>query len=79
MTTSRQLRTPTTIALVISLVAVWAGILVGSDSPWFWVLLATQVIAVIASVVFLVRLVRAQRDEYWKERGRDPRNPARPG
>lgn len=79
MANSKQLRTPTMIALVTSLVAVWAGMLVDSDSVWYWVLLAVQVVAVIVSITFLVRLVRAQRDEYWTERGRDPRNPTRPG
>ncbi len=67
------------IALTVSLGATWAGILVDGDSPWFWVLLAIQAVALIVAVIFLVRFVRAQRDEYWKERGRDPRNPSQPG
>lgn len=79
MASSKQLRAPMMIALVISLVAAWAGVLIGSDSAWYWALLVAQVLAVIAAIVFLVRLVRAQRDEYWRERGRDPRNPTRLG
>ncbi len=79
MADSKQLITPAIIALGVSLGATWAGFLVDEDSPWFWVPIAIQAVAVILAVIFLVRLVRAQRDDYWKERGRDPRNPSQSG
>ncbi|WP_315914649.1 hypothetical protein [Arthrobacter sp. lap29] len=44
-------------------------------SPWSIVALGFQVLAVVIMIVLLVRTVRGQRDEYWKERANRPKNP----
>lgn len=66
------------IALAISVGATWGGMFIDGAYPWVWILLAVQLISLVVGVVFLVRFVRAQRDDYWRERGRGPRDPARP-
>lgn len=52
--------------------------LVGVDSePWLW---TRTILFGIAAVVFCVQVTRFslwQRDEYWRERGRDPKHPER--
>ncbi len=47
------------------------------DGPWLWFGVVIQAGALVTLVVCLVRVVRGQRDDYWRERGRDPRNPGR--
>ena len=44
-------------------------------SRWEWVIAICQSIAAIAAVVYVAWFVRRQRDEYWRERGKDPRHP----
>jgi Ca2+/H+ antiporter len=43
--------------------------------PWVWISLGLQIIVTVAMLVYLVRFVRHQRDDYWRERGKDPRHP----
>lgn len=38
---------------------------------WEWVVLALQTVVVVSMVVFLVRGVRKQKDDYWRERGQE--------
>jgi hypothetical protein len=40
-----------------------------------WVLLAIQAIVLVIAIVYLVRFVRNQRDDYWRERGKNPKRP----
>jgi len=42
---------------------------------WVWIRLAFQIVFTVGMVVYLVRVVRKQRDDYWRERGEDPRHP----
>jgi hypothetical protein len=37
--------------------------------------MAVQAVLSVAMVVYLVRFVRKQRDDYWRERGKDPKHP----
>lgn len=41
---------------------------------WEWVGVGMTVVAAIIVVSGLVRLVRRQRDDYWRERGHGPQN-----
>ncbi len=41
--------------------------------PWSWVAVAFQSLAVLICIVMLIRIVRGQRDAYWRERGKSPR------
>jgi hypothetical protein len=65
---------PVTIIMLIST----ALSLVGVDSePWLW---TRSILFGIAVVVFCVQVTRfslRQRDEYWREKGRDPKHPDR--
>jgi hypothetical protein len=40
-----------------------------------WVLLAVQVIVLVTAMVYFVRFLREQKDDYWRERGKDPKHP----
>jgi hypothetical protein len=45
------------------------------EAPWEWIVIATQAFIAVALIVYLVRFVRNQRDDYWRERGKDPKRP----
>ena len=65
-------------AMIVSVVAAFGTrALDDGTGPWLWIGAAVQVVAAITLVVCLVSMVRGQRDDYWKERGQDPRNPGR--
>ena len=52
--------------------------LVGIDSePWLWTRTILFSIAVLVVGVQITRFSIWQRDEYWRERGRDPKHPER--
>jgi cation transport ATPase len=52
--------------------------LVGVDSePWLWTRTILFGIAVLVMGVQITRFSLWQRDEYWRERGRDPKHPER--
>lgn len=65
---------PVTIIMMVST----ALSLVGVDSePWLW---TRSILFSIAVVVFCVQVTRFslwQRDEYWREKGRDAKHPDR--
>ena len=46
--------------------------------PWSWLLLGIVIVLGVVSIVLLARFVLQQRDDYWREHGRDPRNPSAP-
>lgn len=58
-----------------SLVLLWANNLLPFEEPWSWVLLGGVLTLTAAAIALLARLVREQRDDYWRERGRDPKHP----
>jgi hypothetical protein len=64
--------------VTIIMLASTALSLVGVDSePWLW---TRSILFSIAVVVFCVQVTRFslwQRDEYWREKGRDPKHPDR--
>lgn len=45
--------------------------------PWAWIKIAVLGIGCTILVVWGARLTLWQRDEYWRERGRDPKHPER--
>ncbi|MHA7274539.1 hypothetical protein ACX80Z_14025 [Arthrobacter sp. TMT4-20] len=57
------------LVLVVFTVPPWIPAL-GSGAGQ-WVVLAVQAVVVVSLVVFLVRVVRKQRNDYWRERGRE--------
>ena len=44
-------------------------------SRWEWIIVTIQGVAAVAFVAYLVWFVRRQRDDYWRERGKDPKRP----
>ena len=44
---------------------------------WQPVIVIIQVLFTVALVGYLAWFVRKQRDDYWRERGKDPRHPER--
>ncbi|BCW67158.1 hypothetical protein NicSoilB4_19210 [Arthrobacter sp. NicSoilB4] len=52
--------------------------LVGIDSePWLWTRTILFGVAVVVMAVQISRFSLWQRDEYWGEKGRDPKHPER--
>jgi hypothetical protein len=60
-------------------VGVFAVLNLIPNIPWPWRagMLAVEVVFVIVYGTAAVRLSLWQRDEYWRERGRDPKHPER--
>lgn len=66
------------IAFIVFFVAALTDrILDYSDGIGLWLPVAVQVVATVTFVACLARVVLDQRDDYWKERGRDPKDPRR--
>lgn len=47
--------------------------------PWIWVKVAVLGVGTIIFVIWVTRFSLWQRDEYWRERGRDPKHPEQRG
>lgn len=45
--------------------------------PWLQIKTGILLVGTIVLVVWVTRLTLWQRDEYWRERGRDPKHPQR--
>jgi hypothetical protein len=45
--------------------------------PWVWIILAIPAMGTIILIVWATRFSLWQRDEYWRERGKDPKHPER--
>lgn len=43
--------------------------------PWIWITLGLQSIVTVTMLVYLGRFVRNQRNDYWRERGKNPKHP----
>jgi hypothetical protein len=74
----RQSTIPTVLPVLSLLAGLAVLLLTDYEAPWIWIVLIIQALVLIVLIVNLRRLVRSQRDDYWKERGRDPRHPDRP-
>jgi uncharacterized membrane protein len=61
------------VAALAVLLPAWVPVL--RAPPWEWIVMAVQAVLSVAMVVYLVRFVRKQRDDYWRERGKDPKHP----
>jgi hypothetical protein len=57
------------LAAIIALLNSWF------EMPWRWFLLALQIGLLVAGIYYLGRYVLRQRDDYWRERGKDPKHP----
>lgn len=74
----RPIALPALVALVLSALAV---VLIPAWLPaelrdqWEWIIVVIQALITVAVIVYLVRFVRKQRDDYWRERGKDPKHP----
>lgn len=66
---------PPVLLTLVVLTGVLALVLGWADEPWSWVASILQIIVTVTMVIYLVRFVRKQRDDYWRERGKDPRHP----
>lgn len=67
-----------TLPLVALMLASSVLSLLGVDSePWLWTRTILFAIGAVVMVVMVTRFSLWQRDEYWRERGRDPKHPER--
>lgn len=76
-----QHRRPIAIPALVALVVAIAFFLIPPWLPqelrdqWEVGIIVIQGLFTVATVVYVVWFVRKQRDEYWRERGKDPRHP----
>jgi hypothetical protein len=47
------------------------------SEPWIWVKVGILSTGTVILLVWVIRFSLWQRDEYWRERGRDPKHPER--
>ena len=48
-----------------------------NSEPWVWIKVAVLVVGTIGFITWVTRFSLWQRDEYWRERGKDPKHPER--
>jgi hypothetical protein len=84
MSTPQRQRTPLPPPVLVALVVGAAVSLIRGLIPalrteqweWLtWMLLAFQVIVLVTAMVYYVRFLREQQNDYWRERGKDPKHP----
>jgi uncharacterized membrane protein len=64
------------VGAAVSLIRAFIPALRTEQWEWLtWILLAIQAIVLVIAIVYLVRFVLKQRDDYWRERGKDPKRP----
>jgi hypothetical protein len=63
------------VAIFSTLVVAWLNTLLSFVEPWSWLILGLQATLTIITIALLTRFVLRQRDEYWRERGKDPKHP----
>lgn len=63
------------VAMFSVLIVSWLNNLLSFVEPWSWLILGIQAGLTIISIALLTRFVLRQRDEYWLERGKDPKHP----
>jgi putative effector of murein hydrolase LrgA (UPF0299 family) len=59
-------------------IAVALTLLPFTTEPWIWIKVALLAAGVIVFGVWATRFSLWQRDEYWREQGKDPKHPWRP-
>lgn len=63
------------VVLFSALIVSWLNLVLSFVEPWHWLILGLQTALTIISIALLTRFVLRQRDEYWRERGKDPKHP----
>lgn len=63
--------------LTLSLVSLVLILLPIESEPWLWARLGFLGAGTIILAVWVTRFSLWQRDEYWRERGKDPKHPER--
>ena len=63
------------VVLGLMVISLALKIFLNDLAPWSWVAVGFQGVAVIIGVLLLVRVVGGQRDDYWRERGKDAGGP----
>ena len=63
------------LVLVLMIISLALKVFLNDVSPWSIVALDFQGLAVVIMSMLLVRTVRGQRDEYWRERANRPMSP----
>ena len=73
----RRFRRLTRYSLVFAGVMLVLNVLPIQTEPWVWIKVAIVGAGAVVAVVWATRFSLWQRDEYWRERGRDPKHPER--
>jgi hypothetical protein len=73
----RRLKRLVYYAVPLGLVMATLDFLPIDSEPWVWVKVAVLALGTIVLGVWVTRFTLWQRDEYWRERGRDPEHPER--
>jgi len=73
----RRIKRLTYFALPFSLASLALSLVPIESEPWLWFKSAILVIGTVVFVIWITRFSLWQRDEYWRERGRNPKHPER--
>ena len=63
------------VVLGLMVISLALKVFLNGVEPWPWVAVGFQGVAVVIGVLLLVRVVRGQRDDYWRERGKGTSGP----
>jgi membrane protein YdbS with pleckstrin-like domain len=63
------------LVIVLLVISLALKVFLNDVGLWSIIALGFQSIAVVIMVVLLVRIIRGQRDDYWRERGNDRKHP----
>ena len=73
----RRLRRLTYYGSAFALAMIILNFLLIESEPWVWGKVAVLAVGTIIFIIWATRFSLWQRDEYWRERGRDPKHPDR--
>ena len=64
------------VVLGLMVISLALKVFLNGVEPWSWVAVGFQGVAVVIGVLLLVRVVRGQRDDYWRDRGKGTSGPS---
>lgn len=73
----RRLRRIVSYGWVLILAMITLSFVPSDAEPWGWVKLAALAVGTTVFLIGVTRFSLWQRDEYWRERGKDPKHPER--
>jgi hypothetical protein len=64
-------------SLALALATITLNLMPSNSEPWAWIKVAVLAAGTTFLIIWVTRFSLWQRDEYWRERDRDPKHPER--